>query len=79
MSTTTKIVLVAIAGLAVFAIARSDTSPQRMAEVEVNACYRALPPSNDIFRHVERHNALKRCKAMKEMYVKTYGVAYTNN
>lgn len=78
MKTTTKVILGAAALSIVFAVARSDTSPRRMAEVEVNTCFRKLPDAGDMFKVVERMHALKYCNAMKEMYIKKFNAPYTN-
>jgi hypothetical protein len=78
MNLPTKIVLSAVASVTIFAIAISDTSPRRMAEVDVNTCFRSLPSATDIFAVAQRHRALERCNAMKELYVKTYKVPYNN-
>ena len=78
MKTTTKIILGAAALSIVFAIARSDTSPRRMAEVEVNSCFRNLPYADDMFKVAERMRGLQRCNAMKELYMKKFNAPYTN-
>ena len=81
MKTTTKIVLAILAvpvAAVVLYIPFSDTSPRRMAEVDVNTCYRNLPSATDIFAAAQRHRALEQCKAMKALYESTYKVKYTN-
>ena len=78
MKLATKIVLSAFAAVTIFAIATSDTSPRRMAEVDVNSCFRSLPSPTDIFAVAQRHRALERCNAMKALYESVYKVQYTN-
>ena len=81
MKLATKIVLSVLAApvvAVVLYIPFSDTSPRRMAEVDVNTCYRNLPSATDIFAVAQRHHALERCKAMKALYEAVYKVKYTN-